>query len=195
MYDSITFFLSLSLESVHILFLFLILLSLQTVALSIALSLSLSSQLHQSAPTIAQLKKAIATISLAQHKRRQRYEEQQQQQQQQRRAVNEDEATRAEDGDRRRQQVMLAVGGAEDMCSRSSCELVNSAQRNGHEHRALVSWRFLWRCFALFNVDTNQPIDDNVANGRATLTALGIENGAKLKFVHRVKYFGRRRQT
>lgn len=78
---------------------------------------------------------------------------------------------------------------------RSSCELVNSAQRNGHEHRAHVSWRFLWRCFALFNVDTNQPIDDNVANGRATLTALGIENGAKLKFVHRVKYFGRRRQT
>lgn len=160
-----------------------------------SLSLSLSSQLHQSAPTIAQLKKAIATISLAQHKRRLRYEEQQQQQQQQRRVVNEDEATRAEDEDRRRQQVVLAVGGAEDMCSRSSCELVNSAQRNGHEHRALVSWRFLWRCFALFNVDTNQPIDDNVANGRATLTALGIENGAKLKFVHRVKYFGRRRQT
>lgn len=150
--------------------------------------------MHQSAPTIAQLKKAIATISLAQHKRRLRYEEQQQ-----RRVFNEDEATRAEDGDRRRQQVVLAVGGAEDMCcldrSRSSCELVNSAQRNGHEHRALVSWRFLWRCFALFNVDTNQPIDDNVANGRATLTALGIENGAKLKFVHRVKYFGRRRQT
>lgn len=158
--------------------------------LSLSLSLSLSSQLHQSSPTIAQLKKAIATISLAQHKRRLRYEEQQLH-----RAVNEDEAIRAEDGDRRRQQVVLAVGGAEDMCSRSSCELVNSAQRNGHEHRALVSWRFLWRCFALFNVDTNQPIDDNVANGRATLTALGIENGTKLKFVHRVKYFGRRRQT
>lgn len=156
----------------------------------LSLSLSLSSQLHQSSPTIAQLKKAIATISLAQHKRRLRYEEQQLH-----RAVNEDEAIRAEDGDRRRQQVVLAVGGAEDMCSRSSCELVNSAQRNGHEHRALVSWRFLWRCFALFNVDTNQPIDDNVANGRATLTALGIENGTKLKFVHRVKYFGRRRQT
>lgn len=109
--------------------------------------------------------------------------------------IHEDEAKRAEDGGDRQQVV---AGGAEAMChvlGRSSCELVNSAQRNGHEHRAHVSWRFLWRCFALFNVDTNQPIDDNVANGRATLTALGIENGAKLKFVHRVKYFGRRRQT
>lgn len=146
------------------------------------------SQLHQRDPTIAQLKKSIATISLAQHKRRLRYEEES-------RAIHEGKAKRAEDGGSRQQVV---AGGAEAMChvlGRSSCELVNSAQRNGHEHRAHVSWRFLWRCFALFNVDTNQPIDDNVANGRATLTALGIENGAKLKFVHRVKYFGRRRQT
>ncbi|KAH8403373.1 hypothetical protein KR222_011435, partial [Zaprionus bogoriensis] len=138
--------------------------------------------LPQSAPTIAQLKKAIASIALAQHKRRQR---------EQRREAAEAAAGRAEGADRRQQ----VVAGAEaKRCS--SCELVNSAQRNGHEHRAHVSWRFLWRCFALFNVDTNQPIDDNAAGAqRATLTDLGIENGAKLKFVHRVKYFGRRRQT
>ncbi|KAM8717873.1 hypothetical protein ACLKA7_004553 [Drosophila subpalustris] len=135
--------------------------------------------LHQRSPTIVQLKKAIASISLAQHKRRQRNE---------RRALAEDTADQPE------VELVAAATGNETM-RRSSCELVNSALRNGHEHRALVSWRFLWRCFALFNVDTNQPIDDNADNGRAKLTALGIENGSNLKFVHRVKYFGRRRQT
>ncbi|XP_064535278.1 uncharacterized protein LOC135426196 [Drosophila montana] len=143
---------------------------------------TLDIELHQRSPTIAQLKKAIATISCAQLKRRQR---------EQLRGVAEDAAGRAEDSDR---QQVVGSAGAEAM-PRSSGELVNSALRNGHQHRALVSWRFLWRCFALFNVDTNQPIDDNVDNGRATLTALGIENGANLKFVHRVKYFGRRRQS
>ncbi|EDV99294.1 GH13106 [Drosophila grimshawi] len=144
--------------------------------------------LHQRTPTIAQLKKAIASVSLAQQKRRQR---------EQRRAAHEDAAGRAdEDGDENEQQLVvtgLAGDGAAMVCS--SGELVNSALRNGHEHRTLVSWRFLWRCFALFNVDTNQPIDDHAVNGRATLTALGIENGTILKFVHRVKYFGRRRQS
>jgi len=149
-------------------------------------------QLHQRSPTIAQLKKAIASISLAQHKRRQRNEH---------RALAEDNTGQPEVGDR--QQVgmvaaaVAAAAGNEAIPPRacSSCELVNSSLRNGHEHRALVSWRFLWRCFTLFNVDTNQAIDDNASNGRATLTALGIGNGTKLKFVHRVKYFGRRRQT
>ncbi|XP_062142111.1 uncharacterized protein LOC133850131 isoform X1 [Drosophila sulfurigaster albostrigata] len=152
--------------------------------------------LHQRSPTIAQLKSAIASIALAQHKRRQRNERH--------RALAEDVAGQHEDdtSDQQQQVAMVSAatagagaGNEAIMLPRSSCELVNSAQRNGHEHRALVSWRFLWRCFALFNVDTNQPIDDNAANGRATLTALGIENGSKLKFVHRVKYFGRKRQT
>ncbi|XP_034475355.1 uncharacterized protein LOC117782364 [Drosophila innubila] len=155
--------------------------------------------LHQRSPTIAQLKKAVASISIAQHKRRQRNE---------RRALAEDKnAGQHEVGDNRQQVEMLASAAAASVAVaaaasagneamlRSSCELVNSSLFNGHEHRALVSWRFLWRCFALFNVDTNQPIDDSADNGRATLTALGIENGTNLKFVHRVKYFGRRRQT
>ncbi|KAH8377074.1 hypothetical protein KR093_003336 [Drosophila rubida] len=152
--------------------------------------------LHQRSPTIAQLKSAIASIALAQHKRRQRDERRC------RRALAEDALGLHEDGTSGEQQVvMVAAAGASTgneaiMLPRSSCELVNAALRNGHEHRALVSWRFLWRCFALFNVDTNQPIDDNNAvNGRATLTALGIENGCNLKFVHRVKYFGRKRQS
>ncbi|XP_023173376.2 uncharacterized protein LOC111601140 [Drosophila hydei] len=143
---------------------------------------TLKIMLHQRSPSVAQLKKAIATISCAQLKRRQR---------ERRRAADEVNAGRTEDASR--QQVVGSAGAK--VLPRSSGELVNSALRNGHEHRALVSWRFLWRCFALFNVDTNQPIDDNVDNGRATLTALGIENGATLKFVHRVKYFGRKRQS
>ncbi|ALC39794.1 CG34313, partial [Drosophila busckii] len=122
--------------------------------------------LHQPSPTIAQLKKAIATIALAQHKRSQR---------QQVRALAEDEA---------------GAGAA----SKAGAELVNSAQRTGHVHRAQVSWRFLWRCYCLFNGDEFVPIDDRAESGRATLTSLGIKNGAKLTFVHRAVYFGRRRQ-
>ncbi|XP_017056554.2 uncharacterized protein LOC108098267 [Drosophila ficusphila] len=135
--------------------------------------------LHQREPTIAQLKRAIALISRAQHKRRQRerYEERLR-----RRGIGDD------DSDDRRQKQPVAVA-----CSTG--ELVHSAQRNGHDHRAFVSWRFLWRCFGLLNVDTNQPIDDRRSGGRATLKELGIENAATLKFVHRVKYFGRQRQS
>ncbi|XP_016945267.2 uncharacterized protein [Drosophila suzukii] len=134
--------------------------------------------LHQREPTIAQLKRAIALISRAQHKRRQRerYEERLR-----RRGI-------ADDSDDRRQRQPVVVAS-------STGELVHSAQRNGHDHRAFVSWRFLWRCFGLLNVDTNQPIDDRRSGGRATLKELGIENAATLKFVHRVKYFGRQRQS
>ncbi|KAI8042673.1 uncharacterized protein LOC128261979 [Drosophila gunungcola] len=134
--------------------------------------------LHQREPTIAQLKRAIALISRAQHKRsqRERYEERLR-----RRGIA------ADDDSDDRQPVVVAVAS-------STGELVHSAQRNGHDHRAFVSWRFLWRCFGLLNVDTNQPIDDRRSGGRATLKELGIENAATLKFVHRVKYFGRQRQ-
>nr|XP_036673267.1 RNA-binding protein 25 isoform X2 [Drosophila suzukii] len=138
----------------------------------------LQGELHQREPTIAQLKRAIALISRAQHKRRQRerYEERLR-----RRGISDDSDDR-----RQRQPVVVAS---------STGELVHSAQRNGHDHRAFVSWRFLWRCFGLLNVDTNQPIDDRRSGGRATLKELGIENAATLKFVHRVKYFGRQRQS
>uniref|UniRef100_A0A6P4FPQ2 Uncharacterized protein LOC108051732 n=1 Tax=Drosophila rhopaloa TaxID=1041015 RepID=A0A6P4FPQ2_DRORH len=131
--------------------------------------------LHQREPTIAQLKSAISLISRAQHKRKQRerYEERLR-----RRGI-------ADDSDDRQPVVVASSTG----------ELVHSAQRNGHDHRAFVSWRFLWRCFGLLNVDTNQPIDDRRSGGRATLKELGIENATTLKFVHRVKYFGRQRQS
>ncbi|XP_068140896.1 uncharacterized protein [Drosophila tropicalis] len=91
--------------------------------------------------------------------------------------------------DREQQQVDRNDGAIHS----STGELVHSGQRNGHDHRAFVSWRFLWRCFVLYNVDTNQPINDQ-ANGRTKLHELGIKNAATLKFVHRIKYFGRRRQ-
>ncbi|XP_022221368.2 uncharacterized protein LOC111073381 [Drosophila obscura] len=138
--------------------------------------------LHQPVPTIAQLKKAIAVISRAEHKRRQR---ERHEESLRRRGL-------ADGGheDRQRQRQQQVAGGAMPI---STGELVHSALRNGHDHRAFVSWRFLWRCFGLFNVETNQPIDDR-SNGRATLTELGIENAATLKFVHRVKYFGCQRQ-
>ncbi|XP_017086711.2 splicing regulatory glutamine/lysine-rich protein 1 isoform X1 [Drosophila eugracilis] len=134
--------------------------------------------LHQREPTIAQLKRAIALISRAQHKRNQRER-------------NEERLRRrgiADDSNDRRQRQPVVVAS-------STGELVHSAQRNGHDHRAFVSWRFLWRCFGLLNVDTNQPIDDRSSSGRATLKELGIKNAATLKFVHRVKYFGRQRQS
>ncbi|XP_017153081.1 uncharacterized protein LOC108162724 [Drosophila miranda] len=136
--------------------------------------------LHQPEPTIAQLKKAIAVISRAEHKRRQR---ERHEESLRRRGL----ADGGPEDPQRQQQV---AGGA---MPSSTGELVYSALRNGHDHRAFVSWHFLWRCFGLFNVETNQPIDDR-SNGRATLTELGIENAATLKFVHRVKYFGCQRQ-
>ncbi|XP_002132976.3 uncharacterized protein [Drosophila pseudoobscura] len=136
--------------------------------------------LHQPEPTIAQLKKAIAVISRAEHKRRQR---ERHEESLRRRGL----ADGGPEDPQRQQQV---AGGA---MPSSTGELVYSALRNGHDHRAFVSWHFLWRCFGLFNVETNQPIDDR-SNGRATLTELGIENAAALKFVHRVKYFGCQRQ-
>ncbi|XP_070067604.1 serine/Arginine-related protein 53 [Drosophila takahashii] len=135
--------------------------------------------LHQRQPTIAQLKRAIALISRAQHKRRQR---ERNEERLRRRGIDDGDS----DDRRQRQPVVVAS---------STGELVHSAQRNGHDHRAFVSWRFLWRCFGLLNVDTNQPIDDRRSSGRATLKELGIENAATLKFVHRVKYFGRQRQS
>ncbi|KAH8365017.1 hypothetical protein KR200_008507 [Drosophila serrata] len=143
--------------------------------------------LHQSEPTIAQLKRAIGLISRAQHKRKQR---ERHEERLRRRGIAEESAgdeARHEDWRQRRQPVVAMAS--------STGELVHSAQRNGHDHRAFVSWRFLWRCFGLFNVDTNQPIDDRSSSGRATLKELGIENAATLKFVHRVKYFGRQRQS
>ncbi|XP_017026021.1 uncharacterized protein [Drosophila kikkawai] len=143
--------------------------------------------LHQSEPTIAQLKRAIGLISQAQHRRKQR---ERHEERLRRRGIAEESAAGEsghEDGRPRRQPVVAMAS--------STGELVHSAQRNGHDHRAFVSWRFLWRCFGLLNVDTNQPIDDRRSNGRATLKELGIENAATLKFVHRVKYFGRQRQS
>ncbi|XP_017086712.2 RNA-binding protein 25 isoform X2 [Drosophila eugracilis] len=140
--------------------------------------IELRGELHQREPTIAQLKRAIALISRAQHKRNQRER-------------NEERLRRrgiADDSNDRRQRQPVVVAS-------STGELVHSAQRNGHDHRAFVSWRFLWRCFGLLNVDTNQPIDDRSSSGRATLKELGIKNAATLKFVHRVKYFGRQRQS
>ncbi|XP_030383655.1 uncharacterized protein LOC115631129 [Scaptodrosophila lebanonensis] len=138
--------------------------------------------LHQEQPTIANLKHAIGEISHAQHTRtqRDRHEERLR-----RRGITKTKQAIDELKSCVPQQV-------DSMPPRSTGELVCSSLRNGHEHRAHVSWRFLWRAFTLFNVDTNQPINDE--NGRATLTDLGIENGATLKFVHRVKYFGRKRK-
>ncbi|EDV30962.2 uncharacterized protein Dana_GF14776 [Drosophila ananassae] len=130
--------------------------------------------LHQPEPTIAHLKRAIANISLAQHRRkhRERHEERLR-----RRGITED------------------AKHEEHVSTSSTGELVHSARRNGHDHRAFVSWRFLWRCFCLFNVDKSQPIDDRGSKGRTTLRELGIENATTLKFAHRVKYFGRQRQS
>ncbi|BFF95229.1 protein SON [Drosophila madeirensis] len=142
--------------------------------------------LHQPVPTIAQLKKAIAVISRAEHKRRQR---ERHEESLRRRGLAEDGGHEDRQQQQRQRQQQVAVGAMP--CSTG--ELVYSALRNGHDHRAFVSWRFLWRCFGLFNVETNQPIDDR-SNGRATLKELGIENAATLKFVHRVKYFGCQRQ-
>ncbi|SPP81424.1 protein SON [Drosophila guanche] len=141
--------------------------------------------LHEPVPTIAQLKKAIAVISRAEHNRRQR---ERHEESLRRRGLAEDGGREDRQQQRQRQQ-QVAVGAMPS----STGELVYSTVRNGHDHRAFVSWRFLWRCFGLFNVETNQPIDDR-SNGRATLKELGIENAATLKFVHRVKYFGCQRQ-
>ncbi|XP_023032156.1 uncharacterized protein LOC6643519 [Drosophila willistoni] len=139
--------------------------------------------LHQSEPTLAQLKKAIAELSLTQLKRKQQESHQEQHCSSGRRPHGKERQ------DREQQQVDRNDGAIHS----STGELVHSGQRNGHDHRAFVSWRFLWRCFVLYNVDTNQPINDQ-ANGRTKLHELGIKNAATLKFVHRIKYFGRRRQ-
>ncbi|XP_068140897.1 uncharacterized protein [Drosophila tropicalis] len=140
--------------------------------------------LHQSEPTLAQLKKAITELSLTQLKRKQQESHPEQQCSSGRRPHGKERQQ-----DREQQQVDRNDGAIHS----STGELVHSGQRNGHDHRAFVSWRFLWRCFVLYNVDTNQPINDQ-ANGRTKLHELGIKNAATLKFVHRIKYFGRRRQ-
>ncbi|KAI9584181.1 uncharacterized protein LOC119635516 [Glossina fuscipes] len=78
--------------------------------------------------------------------------------------------------------------------ARLTGELVCSTVHNGHQHRPNVSWRFLWRVYALYNLVTNQPINDENAGGRQLLSECGIENAQTLKFCKREKYFGRKRQ-
>uniref|UniRef100_A0A1A9UVG0 SNRNP25 ubiquitin-like domain-containing protein n=1 Tax=Glossina austeni TaxID=7395 RepID=A0A1A9UVG0_GLOAU len=78
--------------------------------------------------------------------------------------------------------------------ARLTGELVCSTVHNGHQHRPNVSWRFLWRVYALYNLVTNQPINDENAGGRQLLSECGIENAQTLRFCKREKYFGRKRQ-
>lgn len=75
---------------------------------------------------------------------------------------------------------------------RSTGELVYSEAVSGQQHRANVSWRFLWRAYALYDLETKIPLNDE--NGRKLLSEFGIENASKLKFCNREKYFGKKRQ-
>ncbi|XP_061397308.1 uncharacterized protein LOC133332960, partial [Musca vetustissima] len=75
---------------------------------------------------------------------------------------------------------------------RRTGELVCSAAHNGHQHRPCVSWRYLWRTYALFDPATKSLINDE--NGRKLLSECGIENAQTLKFTKREKYLGKKRQ-
>lgn len=83
----------------------------------------------------------------------------------------------------------LAIGRAS-----SAGELVCSVTHNGHLHRPSVSWRFLWRAYALYDIKARKPIDDRGWRGGLKLSDLSIESGQTLKFCSRVMYFGRSRQ-
>ncbi|XP_058984673.1 uncharacterized protein LOC101900037 [Musca domestica] len=71
-------------------------------------------------------------------------------------------------------------------------ELVCSAAHNGHQHRPCVSWRYLWRAYALFDPANKTLINDE--NGRKLLSECGIENAQTLRFTKREKYLGKKRQ-
>lgn len=123
------------------------------------------------------------------NRRQQQHQKQQQQQQKEKSAgISVCEVRRNKDtGSARRPPLAI--------CRRTSTgELVCSAAHNGHLHRPSVSWRFLWRAYALYDLTLRRPIDDRGGKGRTKLSELSIRSGQTLKFCSRVMYFGRTRQ-
>ncbi|XP_065356758.1 uncharacterized protein LOC135951104 [Calliphora vicina] len=147
--------------------------------------------LPQEKPTIAQLKRAIESQARVQQRRefRERYEERLRR----RGLLIEEPQCQTINEERKHKQVNKSKTNL--MYGKSQYatgELVCSATHNGHQHRPNVSWRFLWRAYVLFNIDTQTFVADE--NGRMLLQECGIENAQTLKFYKRDKYFGRQRQ-
>uniref|UniRef100_A0A1A9ZFH4 SNRNP25 ubiquitin-like domain-containing protein n=1 Tax=Glossina pallidipes TaxID=7398 RepID=A0A1A9ZFH4_GLOPL len=169
--------------------------------------------LPQKKPTIANLKRAIEIVAKLQLKRELRERHAERLKRRRYNAIiaktSDDNEENTENLQQQQNQKQQHLDSQTDIASsvsteesnktitkaaRLTGELVCSAVHNGHQHRPNVSWRFLWRVYALYNLVTNQPINDENAGGRQLLSECGIENAQTLKFCKREKYFGRKRQ-
>lgn len=165
-----------------------------------------SFQLPQEEPTISQLKRAIEAQARVQLKRelRERQEERQRRRRQSAMLptatimVEHEEANSTTENAKTSMQKQQHVTrtceshGEYNKSVRLTGELVCSATHNGHQHRPNVSWRYLWRAYALYNLATKSVVNDE--NGRKLLSECGIENAQTLKFTKRDKYLGKKRQ-
>ncbi|KAL9926827.1 uncharacterized protein ACN2A1_000228 isoform 2-T2 [Glossina fuscipes fuscipes] len=174
----------------------------------------LEGELPQKKPTIANLKRAIEIVAKLQLKRELRERQAERLKRRRYNAIiaktsddNEENIENLQQQQKQKQQqhsdtqkdIASSVSTEESdktitKGARLTGELVCSTVHNGHQHRPNVSWRFLWRVYALYNLVTNQPINDENAGGRQLLSECGIENAQTLKFCKREKYFGRKRQ-
>uniref|UniRef100_A0A1I8PA86 SNRNP25 ubiquitin-like domain-containing protein n=1 Tax=Stomoxys calcitrans TaxID=35570 RepID=A0A1I8PA86_STOCA len=163
--------------------------------------------LPQDQPTIAQLKRAIAVVSRAQLRRELR--ERQEERMRRRQNVLQQSPTivKGLEAMSNTKTEEKSSSSKQNFSNKAPCmssnmepiktvhltgELVCSATHNGHQHRPSVSWRYLWRAYALFNTATKSMVDDE--NGRKLLSECGIENAQTLRFTKREKYQGKKRQ-
>uniref|UniRef100_A0A1I8PA64 SNRNP25 ubiquitin-like domain-containing protein n=1 Tax=Stomoxys calcitrans TaxID=35570 RepID=A0A1I8PA64_STOCA len=167
----------------------------------------LEGELPQDQPTIAQLKRAIAVVSRAQLRRELR--ERQEERMRRRQNVLQQSPTivKGLEAMSNTKTEEKSSSSKQNFSNKAPCmssnmepiktvhltgELVCSATHNGHQHRPSVSWRYLWRAYALFNTATKSMVDDE--NGRKLLSECGIENAQTLRFTKREKYQGKKRQ-
>ncbi|XP_073820688.1 uncharacterized protein [Musca autumnalis] len=173
--------------------------------------------LPQDQPTIAQLKKAIAAHADIQQKRELRERQEERLRRRLQHSISNTGATSSSDGgvhlwsttndesesNKEKCQEQETRNTSETMTAAEAAlksigpihqtgELVCSAAYNGHQHRPCVSWRYLWRAYALFDPATKSLINDE--NGRKLLSECGIENAQTLRFTKREKYLGKKRQ-